>query len=83
ILRILESRGGRVQYHDPHVPELALDGVALRSVDLLPSVKEADIVVIVTDHSSYPWPRIVETAALVLDTRNATRGIVSDKLLRI
>jgi UDP-N-acetyl-D-glucosamine dehydrogenase len=52
-------------------------------VDLLPSVKEADIVVIVTDHSSYPWPRIVETAALVLDTRNATRGIVSDKLLRI
>jgi UDP-N-acetyl-D-glucosamine dehydrogenase len=83
ILRILERRGGRVLYNDPHVPELVLDGMSLRSVDLLPSVKEADIVVIVTDHSSYPWPRIVETASLVLDTRNATRGIASDKVLRI
>jgi UDP-N-acetyl-D-glucosamine dehydrogenase len=83
ILRILERRGGRVLYNDPHVPELVLDGTSLRSVDLLPSVKEADIVVIVTDHSSYPWPRIVETASLVLDTRNATRGIASDKVLRI
>jgi UDP-N-acetyl-D-glucosamine dehydrogenase len=65
------------------VPELTLDGMALRSVDLLPSVKDADIVVIVTDHSSYPWARVVEAASLVLDTRNATRGIPSEKVLRI
>ena len=83
ILRILASRGARVLYNDPYVAELTEEGTVLRSADLLPAVKEADIVVIVTDHSSYPWERIVETASLVLDTRNATRGIVSDKVLRI
>ncbi len=83
ILRILESRGGRILYNDPRVPELTLDATTLRSADLLPAVREADIVVIVTDHSSYPWERIVDAASLVLDTRNATKGIVSAKVLRI
>jgi UDP-N-acetyl-D-glucosamine dehydrogenase len=83
ILRILESRGGKVAYSDPHVPELNWEGTKLRSRDLLPGVKESDIVVVTTDHTSYPWARIVEAASLVLDTRNATRGIVSEKVLRI
>jgi len=83
ILRILESRGARVGYNDPFVPELELNQGSLRSLDLLTGVEEADIVVIVTDHSSYRWPEIVEKARRVFDTRNALRGIVSDKVLRI
>jgi len=83
ILRILESRGGRMAYSDPHVPELAWEGTTLHSADLLPAVKESDIVVVTTDHSSFPWARIVEAASLILDTRNATRGIASEKVLRI
>jgi UDP-N-acetyl-D-glucosamine dehydrogenase len=83
ILRILESRGARVSYNDPHVPALDLNQATLRSVDLVPALREADIVVIVTDHSSYSYPEIVEKARLVLDTRNATRGIVSEKVLKI
>jgi UDP-N-acetyl-D-glucosamine dehydrogenase len=83
ILRILESRGARVGYNDPHVPALDLAGSTLHSVDLATGVREADIVVIVTDHSSYPYSEIVKNAKLVLDTRHATRGIVSDKILKI
>ncbi len=83
ILRILESRGARVSYNDPQVPALDLNQATLRSVDLLPALREADIVVIVTDHSSYSYPEIVEKARLVVDTRNATRGIVSEKVLKI
>ena len=83
ILRILESRGARVGYNDPFVPELELNQGSLRSLDLITGVEEADIVVIVTDHSSYRWPEIVEKARRVFDTRNALRGIVSDKVLRI
>jgi UDP-N-acetyl-D-glucosamine dehydrogenase len=83
ILRLLEKRGARVGYNDPHVPRLDLDLQALASRDLLPAVDEADLVVIVTDHSSYDYPRIVERARLVLDTRNATRGLVSPKILKI
>jgi UDP-N-acetyl-D-glucosamine dehydrogenase len=83
ILRILESRGARVGYNDPYVPMLDLAGSTLRSVDLATGVGEADIVVIVTDHSSYSYSEIVKNARLVLDTRHATRGIVSDKILKI
>ena len=83
ILRILERRGARLSYNDPYVPTLELNQATLRSADLIPAVREADIVVIVTDHSSYPYAEIVENARLVLDTRYATRGIVSDKVLKI
>jgi UDP-N-acetyl-D-glucosamine dehydrogenase len=83
ILRILEARGAHVSYNDPHVPELQMDQTRLRSVDLLPAVREADMVVIVTDHSSYPYKAIVDAAPLVLDTRNATKGIASKVILKI
>jgi UDP-N-acetyl-D-glucosamine dehydrogenase len=83
ILRILESRGARVGYNDPHVPQVELDSTVLSSRELQPAVAEADLVVIVTDHSAYDYGRIVESARLVLDTRNATRGIASPKILKI
>jgi UDP-N-acetyl-D-glucosamine dehydrogenase len=83
ILKLLESRGARVSYNDPHVPELRADDIVLRSEDLLPAVRRADLVVIVTDHGSYPYRDIVEAAPVVLDTRNATKGIVSKKILKI
>jgi UDP-N-acetyl-D-glucosamine dehydrogenase len=83
ILRLLESRGARVGYNDPHVPRLELDSSVLSSLDLLPAVAEADLVVIVTDHSSYDYARIVEKARLLLDTRNATKGLVSTNILKI
>jgi len=83
ILRILEKRGALVGYNDPGVPRLELDGVALSSRDLHPAVAEADLVVIVTDHSSYDYPAIVEAARVVVDTRNATKGISSPKILKI
>jgi UDP-glucose 6-dehydrogenase len=83
ILKLLESRGARVGYNDPYVPELKADGTTLRSEDLLPAVRKADLVVIVTDHSAYPYRDIVEAARVIVDTRNATKGIVSEKILKI
>jgi UDP-N-acetyl-D-glucosamine dehydrogenase len=83
ILRILESRGARVAYNDPQVPELQWNGTVLRSEELMPAVRAADVVVIVTDHSAYPYRDIVENAAVVVDTRNATRGIRSPKVIKI
>jgi len=39
-------------------------------------------VLIVTDHTTYDYPGIVEQAKLVIDTRNATKGIKSPKIVR-
>jgi UDP-N-acetyl-D-glucosamine dehydrogenase len=83
VIRLLESRGARVSYHDPYVPELVHDGTALKSADLLPAVREADLVVIVTDHRVLPYAEIVKNARRILDTRNATKGISSDKILKL
>jgi UDP-N-acetyl-D-glucosamine dehydrogenase len=83
ILRVLERRGAVISYSDPYVPGLALDGTKLTSVDLMTGVREAHVVVIVTDHRCYPYADIVAAARAVVDTRNATRGIRSDKVARL
>ena len=84
ILRLLESRGARVAYHDPHVAQLRMEeGALLRSEELLPAAREADLVLIVTDHRRGPYRELVDAARVVLDTRNATKGIVSDKIVKL
>jgi len=76
IIRLLRVKGAVVQYHDPHIPCLDLDGELLSSVELSVSVlREADCTIIVTDHSTFDWDWIVEHARLVVDTRNATRRV--------
>jgi UDP-N-acetyl-D-glucosamine dehydrogenase len=75
IARLLE-RGARVEYADPHVPEIALDGGAMKAVEATDErVAGADCVLILTDHPGVDYRRIAETAALVVDTRGATYGL--------
>jgi len=83
ILRILESRGAKIAYNDPRVPELQWKDTVLRSEALMPAVRRADIVVIVTDHTTYPYREIIDAAAVILDTRNATRGIRAANVIKI
>jgi UDP-N-acetyl-D-glucosamine dehydrogenase len=72
VIGLLKKKGAVVSYHDPHIAHLSLDGWEMVSVpDLLGAVKEAECVVIVTNHSVYDYPAILEAASLVVDTRNA------------
>ena len=72
ILRGLLERGAEVSYSDPFVPELALDERRLESRLLEPGfVAARDLVIVVTDHSSFDYRAIAEAAPVVLDTRNA------------
>jgi UDP-N-acetyl-D-glucosamine dehydrogenase len=73
IMRLLEQRGATVTFHDPHVPVFREDGHEYHSIALTDAaLAEADAVVIVTDHKAYDWQYVVDHAALVIDTRNAT-----------
>ena len=48
------------------------DEIELTSVkDLMPAVREADCVVIITNHTKYDYAAILEAVKLVVDTRNA------------
>ena len=46
-------------------------------------MKTADCVVIVTDHSAFDYPALVDQAQLIVDTRNALKGFKSDKIVRL
>ncbi|HUA21824.1 MAG TPA: nucleotide sugar dehydrogenase [Bryobacteraceae bacterium] len=83
IILLLERRGARVTYSDPFVPAIKLDGHALTAQEPLSSAAEADCTVIVTDHSSFDYPCLVQRARLIVDTRNALKNHPSPKVVRL
>jgi UDP-N-acetyl-D-glucosamine dehydrogenase len=86
VIGLLEQKGANVSYHDPYIPRLKRDGGELRCTpDLAAAVQAADCVVIVTNHSSYDYANLLETANLIVDTRNALgkAGRDSAKVTRI
>lgn len=73
LLHLLREKGADVNYNDPFVPRLKLDGIVMTSVPLTEELLQAaDCVVISTPHSSYDWQWVLENTRLVMDTRNAT-----------
>jgi UDP-N-acetyl-D-glucosamine dehydrogenase len=76
VIRLLEGRGATVVYHDPFIPKFREEGHERSSVALTAAeLKRSDAVVIVTDHSAIDYQQIVDQAAVVVDTRNATAGV--------
>lgn len=88
VIGLLQKKGGMVQYHDPYIPHIhhEIDGWYLDSVqDLMQAAREADAVVIITNHKVYDYQAIVEASAFVFDSRNATRSVAQglEKVVRL
>ena len=83
IIELLQKEGAVVSYNDPYFPFVGRG----RKYDLqmkcssLDNLGQYDCVLIVTDHSDYDYKKIVDQAQLVVDSRNATRGIKSGKIV--
>src|SRR5882762_5031898 len=83
IIELLQKEGAQVGYHDPYFPFIGKG----RKYDLqmkcseMEHLEQYDCILIVTDHSDYDYARIVHEAQLVVDTRNATKGIESPKIV--
>jgi UDP-N-acetyl-D-glucosamine dehydrogenase len=83
IIELLQKDGAQVSYNDPYFPTVGKG----RKYDLqmkcapLENLGQYDCVLIVTDHSDYDYAGIVRESQLVVDTRNATRGIKSPKIV--
>jgi UDP-N-acetyl-D-glucosamine dehydrogenase len=77
VLRLLYERGAKISFHDPYNREIRVDGGRTTKVTPLTpaNLRKADLVIIVTDHSSYDYHAIVRHAKVVLDARNATRHV--------
>ncbi len=84
IIELLQKDGAQVSYHDPYFPFIGKGrkyNLQMKCADLN-NLGQYDCAVIVTDHSDYDYRRIVQESQLVVDTRNATRGIESPKIVR-
>lgn len=84
IIELLREKGAVVAYNDPYFPSVGHGRhYALNMTNTpLEELANFDAVVIVTDHSSYDYQSIVDQAQLIIDTRNATKGIQSEKIVR-
>ena len=88
VIGLLQKKGAIVEYHDPYIPHIhhEYDGWHMDSInDMMKSVREADAVVIVTNHKEYDYKAIVDSAKFVFDTRNATSKVAknSEKVVRL
>jgi UDP-N-acetyl-D-glucosamine dehydrogenase len=80
LMELLLERGAILSYNDPHIP--VLPSMRHYTVPRLASepleaeyLAAQDCLLIATDHSAYDWDFIARHARLILDTRNATKGL--------
>jgi len=82
VILLLRQRGALVSYSDPYVSRVRLDGLELAACPE-EAAGAADCVVIVTDHTVFDYGALVNRSRLIVDTRNALKGIISDKIVRL
>ena len=80
LIELFRERGAQVSYHDPYCPkmkEMRHQPKYMLEMESVPleTAKEADVVVIATDHDCVDYLQLVRDAKLVIDTRNATRNV--------
>src|SRR5215218_512003 len=81
VLKLLLEDGAEVSYHDTWLPVISDHNVRAMSVELTSDVlRNADLVIITTNHSDVDYRRVVELAPLILDTRNVTREIAGNRV---
>lgn len=88
VIALLRQKGALVSYHDPYIAHIEheTEGWQMDRVqDLMEAVREADGVVIITNHKAYDYAAIVDAASFVFDSRNATRGVTQgvEKVVRL
>lgn len=85
IIDLLLKKGAAVSYYDPYLPYLKIRGLNLKGIRFgKDTLKRADCVVIVTDHSDVDYKFVAKNSRLIVDTRNVLKGIKDrENIIRI
>jgi UDP-N-acetyl-D-glucosamine dehydrogenase len=83
VIELLAHRGCTVTFTDPYVPAFKHASLDLKSVPEADMHKGADLGVIITDHKVFDYAAMVKNFPLLVDTRNALKGVASDKIFRL
>ncbi|HEX5283194.1 MAG TPA: nucleotide sugar dehydrogenase [Bryocella sp.] len=84
VIELLREQGADVLYNDPYFPRVGRGRHYNLNMECTPLEKlgDYDCVLIMTDHSDYDYKDIVRQSQLVVDSRNATKGLQSEKIFR-
>src|SRR5271170_4838514 len=84
VIELLREQGAEVVYNDPYFPTVGRGRHYNLNMTCTPleKLEQYDCVLIMTDHSDYDYQEIVSQSQLVVDDRNATKGIKSEKIVR-
>ena len=84
VIELLRAEGAEVLYNDPYFPTVGKGRHYNLNMTCTPleQLEQYDCVLIMTDHSDYDYQAIVSQSKVVVDSRNATKGIKSDKIVR-
>ena len=84
VMKILADKGAVLSYSDPYIPAIREDGFTLESIELTNGyLGGVDCVVILTDHKETDYAQVIETAPLIVDTRNALKGREAKHIVRL
>jgi UDP-N-acetyl-D-glucosamine dehydrogenase len=82
IIHLLLRRGATISYSDPYVSQIVIDGGTLHAGSEAELI-EADCVLIVTDHKAFDYKSLPAKAKLIVDTRNALKGLQAPNIVRL
>jgi UDP-N-acetyl-D-glucosamine dehydrogenase len=83
-MKLLADKGAVLSYTDPYVPAVREEGLSMDSLPLTNgSMQHVDCAVVLTDHREIDYRAILDAVPVLVDTRNALRGIQSEKILRL
>ena len=84
VMELLAEKGSDVRFADPLVATVRVGERELAAVELSEdALKEADATILLTDHSAFDYGWIAETARLIIDTRNAFKGVAGSNIIRV
>ena len=84
IIDLLKKHKAEVSYADPLIPYLKFDHFNLKSAPVdQETLSGVDCALLVTDHSGFDYEFILKHAKVIFDTRNAYKGIKSEKIIRL
>jgi UDP-N-acetyl-D-glucosamine dehydrogenase len=84
VIELLREQGAEVLYNDPYFPTVGRGRHYNLNMTCTPltDLGQYDCVLIMTDHSDYDYKTIVSQSQLVVDSRNATKGIQAKNIVR-
>jgi UDP-N-acetyl-D-glucosamine dehydrogenase len=79
VVELLHKKGAEIAYVDPYVPVFVEGSMRLDALPTDTDASKFDIAIIVTDHTEFDYAKLVKSAPIVFDTRNATRVVSGAK----